>query len=311
MKRYSITSVIISISAFIIVLFTGSALGQQKENVNAGDLVKNFADAWTQHNPDAIDDLFTKDGIYEDIAAGESWQGTDKIKNLMKSTLEAIPNFNVKINQWFSDKDKVSCEWIMTGTQSGNFPNIPETGKSFSVRGSSVILLENGKIKHWTDYYDMYTFLHQLDAIPEPVTKEDAEVEKNKSMIQEYIDEMNKRNENFLNDYFAANYVYHGQNGDLDSEGFKKMHHMFLTAFPNAVMKAEDIIAAGDKVITRWKFHGTQKGMFMGIKPTGKEVTIKGIIISQFKNGKVVEEWEEANGVSLMQQLGILPSPKN
>ena len=49
----------------------------------------------------------------------------------------------------------------------------------------------------------------------------------------------------------------------------------------------------------------------MGIEPTGKEITIKGIIISKFENGKVVEEWEEANGVDIMRQLGIFPPLKN
>jgi predicted ester cyclase len=119
-------------------------------------------------------------------------------------------------------------------------------------------------------------------------SKRDMTVEKNVSVVKRYIDEMNKRNENYLNDYFAANYVYHGPNGDLDLEGFKKFHHTTLSKFPDAVMKAEDIIACGDKVVTRWSLRGTIKG-------TGREVTIKGIIISRFKNGKVVEEWEQAH----------------
>ncbi len=308
--KYSSLSMVLELIC-ILLLFAGSAEGQQKENVNAGDLVKKHVDAWTQHNFDAIDDLFAKDGIYEDIAAGESWQGRDKIKNLMKSTLKAIPNFNIKINNWFSAKDKVSCEWVMSGTQTGDFPDLPANGKSFSVHGSSVVLLGDGKIRRWTDYYDMYSFLHQLGAMPGPESKDDTKVEKNKSMIQQYIDEMNKRNENYLNDYFAVNYVYHGPNGDLDIEGFKKMHHEVLSAFPDLVIKAEDIFASGDKVVTRWKIRGTQKGMFVGVKPTGKEITIKGIIISRFENGKVVEEWEEANGFNLMQQLGVIPPPKN
>jgi len=184
-----------------------------------------------------MDNLFTKDGIYEDVAAGESWQGRDKIKNLMKSTLRAIPNFCVKITQRFSTKDKVSCEWIMSGTQTGDFPDLPTTGKSFSVYGSSVVLLENGKNKRWTDYYDMSSFPHQLGAIPGSESKDNTEVEKNKSIVQKYIDEMNKRNEDYLNDYFAANYTYHGPNGDLDIEGFKKMHHSVFSAFPDVVIK--------------------------------------------------------------------------
>ncbi|MEJ2613932.1 MAG: ester cyclase [Ignavibacteriaceae bacterium] len=141
--------------------------------------------------------------------------------------------------------------------------------------------------------------------------KDNTEVEKNKSTIQKYIDEMNKRNEDYINDYFATNYIYHGPNGDLDLDGLKKFHHEVLSALPDLVIKAEDIIASGDKVVTRWEIRGTQKRMLMGVKPTGKEITIKGIIISRFENGKVVEEWEEANGVNILQQLGVLPPPKN
>jgi predicted ester cyclase len=83
------------------------------------------------------------------------------------------------------------------------------------------------------------------------------------------------------------------------------------TAFPDLVIKAEDIIASGDKVVTRWTINGTHKGMFMSVKPTGKKITIKGIIISRFVNGKVVEEWEEANGINIMNQLEVLPPTKN
>jgi predicted ester cyclase len=133
--------------------------------------------------------------------------------------------------------------------------------------------------------------------------------ENNQATIIKYIDEMNKGNEAYLDEYFGSGYTFHGSMGDMDIAAFKEFHHQVLNAFPDLVMSAEDIISIGDKVITRWKMHGIHKGRFLEIEATGKEVTITGIIISRFENGKVVEEWEEANIASLMQQLGTMEAP--
>jgi predicted ester cyclase len=45
----------------------------------------------------------------------------------------------------------------------------------------------------------------------------------------------------------------------------------------------------------------------MGIPPTGKHVTLEGITIFRVENGKVVEEWSQADQLVLMRQLGVVP----
>jgi len=139
----------------------------------------------------------------------------------------------------------------------------------------------------------------------------DVTVEKNKSLVQRYFDEMNKGNKSYLDEYFGLNYIYHGSAGDLDTEGLKAQHDMFLTAFPDTKASVEDIIAVGDKVVTRWKIRATHTGELQGIAPTGKEVTVTGIIITRVENGKAVEEWEAFDQLGLMQQLGAIPLPEN
>ena len=139
----------------------------------------------------------------------------------------------------------------------------------------------------------------------------DMTVEENKALLQRYLNEMNMENESYLDEYFAAEYVYHGPAGELDAQGFKAMHSMFLSAFPDAKISAEDMIAVGDKVVTRWKIRATQTGELQGIAPTGKEVTITGIIITRVEGGKAVEEWEAFDQLSLMQQLGAITLPQN
>jgi predicted ester cyclase len=70
----------------------------------------------------------------------------------------------------------------------------------------------------------------------------------------------------------------------------------------------EDMIAEGDKVVTRYTSRGTQKGAFMGIPPTGKQMMVSSIIIARFADGKIVEEWGLDDQVGMLQQLGIIPA---
>ena len=82
----------------------------------------------------------------------------------------------------------------------------------------------------------------------------------------------------------------------------------FLTAFPDWHGTVDDIIAEGDTVVNRWTGHGTHLVELMGIPATGKPVTLNGITIFRIAGDKIVEEWTQADQLSMMQQLGFIPS---
>lgn len=124
-----------------------------------------------------------------------------------------------------------------------------------------------------------------------------------------YAEEMNRGNAAYLDEYLDSKYAYHGSTGELDAEGFKAMHTMFLAAFPDSTLTIEDTIAEGDRVASRWTMRGTHRGEFQGLAPTGNAVRISGIIISRIREGRAVEEWEVFDLMGLMQQLGAIPSP--
>ncbi|MBI4581940.1 MAG: ester cyclase [Planctomycetes bacterium] len=71
----------------------------------------------------------------------------------------------------------------------------------------------------------------------------------------------------------------------------------------------EDQIAEGDKVATRYTGTWTHRGEFMGIPPTGKDVTVTRIEILRIADGKFVEHWESFDQLGLLQQLGAIPAP--
>jgi steroid delta-isomerase-like uncharacterized protein len=84
---------------------------------------------------------------------------------------------------------------------------------------------------------------------------------------------------------------------------------MFRQAFPDSYFTVEDMVAEGDKVATRKTFHGTHQGEFMGIPPTGQQVSVGLIDIVRIADGKVVEHWSMGDNLGMMQQLGIIVEP--
>lgn len=91
--------------------------------------------------------------------------------------------------------------------------------------------------------------------------------------------------------------------------GFRQLLAMYRSAFPNFRFTEETMIAEGDQVAARWRIDMTHGGDFMGIPPTGKQLTMTSVDIFRVVNGKIVEQWAMADMLGLMQQLGAVPVP--
>jgi len=136
--------------------------------------------------------------------------------------------------------------------------------------------------------------------------------EANKASMRRFYDEVfNKKNRAAIDEFIDSNHVDHaappGTPGGL--EGAKQTLTMYLTAFPDLHFTVEDLIAEGDKVVARLTVRGTQQGAFMGIPPTGKQVTSTAIDINRIADGKSVEHWLNMDTLGLLQQLGVIPAP--
>ena len=81
----------------------------------------------------------------------------------------------------------------------------------------------------------------------------------------------------------------------------------FRAGFPDLQMKAEDIIAEGDRLAVRWQMRGTHTADLLGIPPTGKAVGVAGISFLRLAGDKVVEDWVTEDSLGLMRQLGVIP----
>src|SRR5215218_4521945 len=53
----------------------------------------------------------------------------------------------------------------------------------------------------------------------------------------------------------------------------------------------------------RWTARGTHQGELQGLPPTGKRVTVAGMVISRSAEGKLVESWEVYDALGMMRHL--------
>ncbi len=137
--------------------------------------------------------------------------------------------------------------------------------------------------------------------------------EANKALLRRVYDGINKGDLSVIDEIVTVDAIEHaatppGVQGTA-AEVFKQMMGMFLTAFPDLHLTAEDMIAEGDSVASRITITGTHKGEFMGIAPTGKQISFSSMEIVRFAGGKAVEHWEVSDNMSMMQQLGAIPGP--
>ncbi len=145
-----------------------------------------------------------------------------------------------------------------------------------------------------------------------PESKVDLQMEENKALVQRYIEEMDNHNWLIFSELFAKDFVAHWPGGiDVRGpEGVEKTAKNFFIAFPDLKHFIEDIVAEGDKVVVRYTMHGTHEGEFMGIVPTGKQVTFTATVFYRIENGKIIEAWVDNDALGMMQQLGMELKPK-
>ena len=69
----------------------------------------------------------------------------------------------------------------------------------------------------------------------------------------------------------------------------------------------QDVFPDGDRVTTYKTYHGTHRGEFFGVAPTGREIQFETVDVMRVRNGKITDHWGVANLFSLLQQLGAWP----
>lgn len=112
-----------------------------------------------------------------------------------------------------------------------------------------------------------------------------------------------------LDELVAPDVVHHDPYDPNAAEGLAGMKRTIQanrSAFPDMQLTVEDQVAEGDKVVTRWRGEMTHSGDLAGAAATGRRVTITGITIDRFEDGKIVEAWRSMDTLGLLRGVGAL-----
>ena len=90
-------------------------------------------------------------------------------------------------------------------------------------------------------------------------------------------------------------------------QGFKDMFRTMRDAFPDLQVTPEHMTATEDDVALAYTVTGTHRGGFLGVAPTGRNITARGVQIGRFEDGRLAERWGSSDQLAILQQLGAEP----
>ena len=130
-------------------------------------------------------------------------------------------------------------------------------------------------------------------------------------VMRRFIEEViNNGNFSVLSELIHPNYVYRSPDQELHGpEALKGLFTAYRAAFPDLNLEIDDLVAADEKVVISFTLTGTHKGDLMGIAATDKRVKVHGVVMSRFAEGKIVDEWEILDQLTLFEQLGVVSLP--
>ncbi len=136
--------------------------------------------------------------------------------------------------------------------------------------------------------------------------------EQNAAALTKFAEAVNTSSYELFDDVVAPDSIDHdpapGQ--VAGPKGYRALFTEMRRAFPDMKVEVAALVADEDAIAFAYTFTGTQDGPLMGMPATGKKVKIRGMQISKFSNGKMVERWGSSDQLGMLQQIGATTIPK-
>jgi steroid delta-isomerase-like uncharacterized protein len=135
--------------------------------------------------------------------------------------------------------------------------------------------------------------------------------EHNKAIVRRWSEELwSQGNLAVADEIVAPDYLRHDPGAPFVARGpgdVKRLVTMLRGVFPDIKIEVQDLIAEGDKVVSRYTSVATDTRGVAGRPPTGRVIRTLAIQIFRFKDGKVVESWAVRDDLGTFRQLGLVP----
>jgi steroid delta-isomerase-like uncharacterized protein len=138
-----------------------------------------------------------------------------------------------------------------------------------------------------------------------------SDTESNKKIVDEFIQRLFSHGDlAAIDDYLSEELVIHDPpfGSSPDREGMRSTAADVRAAFPDWCSQLHLLIAEGDLVAEVFTASGTHRGEIMGVAPTGRRMSLRGINVFRLRNGRITEWWSRLDELGFLQQLGVIPS---
>ena len=117
----------------------------------------------------------------------------------------------------------------------------------------------------------------------------------------------------FNTKHFTEDVVMHAEPENIVGiEGMAAYYKALMSAFSDTKFTINNIFGEGDQLVKHWTFKGKHTGDFFGIPATGNLVEISGsTIVRMSADGRIAEERDFMDNMSLLAQLGVVSAPGN
>ena len=134
----------------------------------------------------------------------------------------------------------------------------------------------------------------------------------NRAIVRRFYEAIDAGNVEALDELVIEDYVNHAPTPfpglAPGREGLKQAFKIFWDATPG-YHDIEDMIAEGDRVVTRMTAYGKHTGDLFGLPATGKDLVMKAVAIHRIADGRIVEHWSCKDELGFLRQLGVVPMP--
>ncbi len=132
----------------------------------------------------------------------------------------------------------------------------------------------------------------------------------NSTIVRQFIEEVLNRGDidgagRFVWEDVVEQVPLPGQGPGL--AGLQDILRGMRSAFPDMHWTVEEQLADGDRVLTRFEWTGTHRGEFLGVPPTGRSVSVWGMVIDRLVSGRIKDTRILMDTLGLMMQLGAAP----
>jgi steroid delta-isomerase-like uncharacterized protein len=125
-------------------------------------IVQRSADEiWNTGNLAIVDEIYGAEFLNHDPTAPDV-RDLESYRQFIVGSLAAFPDFHVTAEHVVAEGDKVAVRWTATGTQEGELPGIPATGRQVTWTGIDIHRIADGKIVETWWSKDMLGIIQQL-----------------------------------------------------------------------------------------------------------------------------------------------------